>query len=157
MDQRPYLLIEDIKGKTLDFKRGEKASWGIQYINYGKSPTVKGTANASVWVGKTAAAKMNDFFRKLPTAAPPDLTAFIVPPNASAGVGQNGFHYTTLFSETAITEDDSAFMRANDGGVIMAGRTWYTDIFGDSHSSDFCRYTLMSGAIADCPDHNEIR
>jgi hypothetical protein len=157
MDQRPYLLVEDVKGQTLSFKRDEKARWDIQYINYGKSPAVKEETDANIWVRTTAATKMNDFFNKLPKIASPNHTSFIVPPNVNAGKGENGFHYLTLFSDAKITEDDYAFMKTVDGGVIMAGRAWYYDIFGDPHWTDFCRYTLITGAISDCPSHNEIR
>jgi hypothetical protein len=61
-----------------------------------------------------------------------------------------------FFSDDAVTDEEMAFMRAQDGGVIMAGRTWYSDIFGEPHSTDFCKYTLKGGAISDCGLHNEI-
>jgi hypothetical protein len=155
MDQRPYVLVEDIKGQTLDFKKGENARWDIQFVNYGKSPSIKEVTDAHVWVGKNAVAMMDNYFRNLPEIVPPKSAEFIVPPNASGG--PNGFHYVTVWSDAVINPDDVVFMKAEDGGVIMAGRTWYYDIFGESHRTDFCRHTLVSGAVSDCPRHNEIR
>jgi hypothetical protein len=156
MDQRPYILIQDFPG-TFSFPNGQKAKWNIQYINYGKSPSVKEATEAYVWVGKSAISQMEDFFKRTPNRKPDNSANFVTPPNATARPGENGFHYVTLFSDTVVTPDDGAFMQSHDGGVVMAGRVWYSDVFGDDHSTDVCRYTLMSGGVSDCPRHNEIR
>jgi hypothetical protein len=157
MDERPYILVEDTKGQSLNFKKGERARWDIQYVNYGKSPAVKAATDAHVWVGKRAISTTDGFFSKSSVIKPEGMAEFITPPNSSAaGPSANGFHYVTLFSDAATTDDDIAFMKANDGGVLVAGRVWYSDLFGDVHWTDFCRYTLVSGAISDCPRHNDI-
>jgi hypothetical protein len=95
MDQRPYILIENIKGQPLHFKIGEKARWDIQYVNYGKSPSIGEATDAHVWLGKNAAAAMNKFFEETAITKPTGMASFITPPNATAG--PNGFHYVTLF------------------------------------------------------------
>lgn len=157
MDQRPYILIEDIKGQTKVFTIGEKARWDIHYVNYGKSPSIKEATDAHVWVGKTAFAAMEDFFRNATIIKPQGMAEFINPPNAAAATtSANGFHFVTLYSAAAINADEMAFIKTNDGGVVMAGRDWYFDIFGEAHYTDFCRYTLLTGATSDCPIHNEI-
>jgi hypothetical protein len=156
MDQRPYLLVEDIKG-TLKFSRGDKARWDVHYINYGKSPTLDEATDAHVWVGQSAIPNMEEFFKKLTAEKPRGMASFITPPNSSAsGPKDNGFHYVSLFSENAVDQDDVGYMTTHDGGVVMAGRAWYDDLFGERHWTDFCRYTLITGAVSDCPTHNDV-
>jgi hypothetical protein len=157
MDQRPYIFVENIPDQPPRFKQAEKARWDVHYVNFGKSPSINEATDAHVWVGKAAYDKAQEFLKGLPFKKPENMASFITPPNATASRGQPGFKFITLFSDSAITDDEFAFINATDGGVVLAGRVWYYDVFGDRHSTDFCRYSLVTGAISDCPRYNEIR
>jgi hypothetical protein len=63
--------------------------------------------------------------------------------------------YTSILSDDALSDEDIARMRSSDAAIVLAGRTWYRDVFGDLHWTDFCRHPLATGAIAACAQHND--
>jgi hypothetical protein len=150
---RAYVLVEDMKNQRLQISIGQKVRWDIEYVNYGQSMTLNEATDAHVWLGKNAVQQMSAFFSKPALPQPKGMARFITPPNVA---GTHGFHYITLFSENVIDPEGFSFIKENDAGVVMAGRVWYTDIFGVQHWTDFCRYTLTAGGISDCPSHNEV-
>jgi hypothetical protein len=157
-DLRPYLFIEDVKGQIAHVIVGQRLHWDIQFINYGKSPAVKQIQSIYMWIGRTAKAHIESFFVDLPEVLPVGrYPSFIIFPNATANKDEPGYRFSTLISETVITEDDISFIRSTDGGIIIVGRAWYSDIFGDTHSTDICRYWLIAGDMSECPSHNDIR
>jgi hypothetical protein len=70
----------------------------------------------------------------------------------------SGFRFVTAQSEGPITKNDGIFIDSHDMGVILVGRVWYDDVFGETHYTDFCKHTLAkSPAISMCGVHNEIK
>lgn len=146
---RAYILVEDAdSGRRFTPKM--PARWDIRVINYGKTPSVNTTTVAKLWIGKNALSSADAFFND-PSSNPSEITSFVMPPDHRGDYG-----YSSILSDSALSDEDVVRMKSSDDVVVLAGRTWYRDIFGDIHRTDFCRRTLATGAIAACVRHNEI-
>jgi hypothetical protein len=157
MDMRPFVAVSDIANERLVAKTGDKVRWDIQYINYGKSPTKKGVVTAHVWFGEKALASASQFFEQLSSAPPSQWLDFLIPPNANAKPNDNGFTFISILSDTEFADPDKSFVATHDRGIVLAGRFWYTDVFDEPHHTDFCRFTLVTGAIANCGLYNSMQ
>ncbi|UFX41924.1 hypothetical protein HAP47_0021750 [Bradyrhizobium sp. 41S5] len=145
---RAYLIIDDKGNKS--FKRGELARWDIAIYNFGKTPSSETTSVVKLFLGGDALSKAHTFLRD-PTSNPDTRTMMIVPPS-----GTDSPIYSSILSETPMTDDITALAHANNGVIVLAGRAWYRDVFSDLHHTDFCRMTLAGGAVAYCPTDNEL-
>jgi hypothetical protein len=146
---RAYILVEDANGDKR-FTPKMPARWNIRMVNYGKTPSVNTTTVAKLWIGKNALNRADAFFGD-PSSNPSAITSFIMPPDH-----RDDYGYASILSDNALSDEDIALMKSSDAAIVLAGRAWYRDVFGDLHWTDFCRYTLATGAIAACAQHNEL-
>jgi hypothetical protein len=158
-EQRAYVVIDQPKDSNIVYMRvGEKVRWDIQFINFGKTPAIHMGTDKGIWLGSNAMNEMEQFFSKLPRAAPHNGEGglFLPPIIGDGGRNTPGFQYTSIVSESAFSSDDEVFGRTHDKAVVIAGRTWYQDMDGNPHYTDFCDFVIMTGAIGHYEPHTEI-
>jgi hypothetical protein len=123
---RAYILVEDASSDRR-FTPKMPARWDIRVVNYGKTPSVNTTTVAKVWIGKNALNSADAFFGD-PSSNPSAITSFIMPPDH-----RDDYGYASILSDNALSDEDIARMRSSDAAIVLAGRTWYRDVFGDLH------------------------
>ena len=128
-------------------------------VNFGKYLASNNTLSSSSWFGQNAEKVVDEFFTHLPALPDKFDDQFLIPNIGSSNdkLSSPSFTYTTLTSGTAAPSHNAIkYIRSHDGGVMIAGRCWYKDTFGNVYRTDFCFMTLMSGAVSTCSTHNEI-
>jgi hypothetical protein len=158
-EQRPWIALDRPKPTdNIIIQVGQIVRWDVQFINYGKSPAAHVSTKNGIWVGMNAMTEMEHFFSTLPIADPhTGKLGFFVPMLVGDGSRNTpGFTYNSILGDRAVTDEDAAFMRANDGGVVAAARVWYSDTFDNAYRTDFCDIRLKTGAISHYEPHTEI-
>ena len=155
-DQRAFVFAIDPASSSLGFEEGKRLRWDVQFINYGKSPASHVRYDIHIFIGDDVPKRVDSFFassRIVPTAL---QGGFLLPPNVgNGGRDTPSFRFHSAFSDGVLTAKDLMLIQAKDGAAAVAGRVWYDDVFEISHYMDFCRATLITGAVAECSRHNE--
>jgi hypothetical protein len=144
IDQRPYLWVKP-QSPVIEDKKN--LSWSIEVINYGKSPALNVKSCILGWWGSEAPIHVN--------APPPDLDSpeckattqfsMVIPPQGDV--------YTSPSLGSALTPDQLEKIRSLDRGLLIHGRTQYTDSMGNTYESAFCTDRLANGAVESCGDN----
>ncbi len=154
-DRRPYVTARIIGTLAISFAKPIQVN--IQLINWGRSLATDVTVDGHVWYGEGIAAIVDKYFTEIPLVPQQSDILFLIPNIDGDKVQSPSFKYTTIDSgNQAPSHRAIQFILHQDGGVMAAGRVWYRDTFGNRYRTDFCFRTLLSGAMADCPKHNEI-
>jgi hypothetical protein len=146
-EQRPWVLSGDTKTPVL--KPGEIVSWDFVFDNFGKTPAINVLNNGKVLVGEDSLKKVTStYFGTLRTSE-----------NQQRGsiVGPNDPRFRTAQSDEVLQESDIAKIIKVDGGVVLLWQVEYRDTAGNEYFTKVCKYTLKSGAIANCGTHNQIK
>jgi hypothetical protein len=61
--------------------------------------------------------------------------------------------YTSPSLGSALTPDQLEKIRSLDRGLLIHGRTQYTDSMGNTYESAFCTDRLANGAVESCGDN----
>ena len=145
--QRPWLL-SGVTNKPV-LKVGEKVNWNFVFDNFGTTPAMNVLNNGTVLVGEDSLEKVtSDYFGTLRTTE-----------NQERGtvVGHKDPRIRTAQSKKVLQKADIAKLTKIDGGIVLLWKVEYRDISGNDYFTKVCKYTLNSGAIANCGQHNEIK
>lgn len=150
-DQRPY-LIYGITPNTL--VAGRPISVNISLGNYGKSPAVKVKGRGAIFLGVDAMKQADQWFELEAPKPLPTNVGTIVSPGTSATSEKPQF--STLTSSNVVSQQELDFLTNFDFSIVIVSRHEYFDIAGNRYWTDSCYSYLMTGAIPNCPKHNEI-
>ncbi len=159
-DQRPYVLVskaelekDNVGNVTL--RSDTPIMWRVEFLNYGKSPAVNDQYMSKVFFGKDARTEAFAYMDKMPKN--PDK----ITPGRSVDSMPPGEHpdrpsYITSISDTVPARDDLVFITSNEFALYLVGRTFYQDMAGHRYYTDYCRFRLLTGAIAGCAKYNAV-
>ena len=122
--------------------------WTLHFKNDGKVPALHVASRAAVVTHAYAATEVDAFFTDLPKRLPATGSVDKVMP------GERSEKAIVARSKDVATPEDFNAM-AHDGGLYLVGRFEYQSEGGLPCRTDFCRYTVESGAPKECPKHNE--
>jgi hypothetical protein len=155
-DRRPYVTLRTIG--TVKISYGKPIQVNVQMINWGKSLANGVTLAAHVWFGRDTNTAADQFLAQLPLVPQKADEQFLIPNIDGDKPASPSFIYTTITSgDQAPSHNAIQTIRHQDAGVMVAGRCWYKDTFGNWYRTDFCYETLLSGALSTCAKHNEIQ
>lgn len=152
-EQRPYVMPRIY---PIIFSPNQKIVVNIFSGNYGKTPAMKVGTAARIFYGKNALAEAYKWFSQSAQIA------FSRPygPNIPPGTPASSIEAMISFKDTnqIISEKEFNSLATKDFTVVVAVRQAYADILGNEYWTDFCvgRLANGDGAIAYCPQHNEI-
>jgi hypothetical protein len=157
-DERPYLILHKVVPEPIE--GGKEITAEVFGVNYGKSPAVHALGVGGVFFGPQALTEAYGFFDRMGNTrlTPNDhRSEFTVPPGVSATEASDGGGFTSLHTNVVITQEQADWLSRNDFSVVFANRMQYQDIGGNVYQTDTCMTRLASGAIAQCPKHNDIQ
>lgn len=150
-DLRPYLFA--LNGPIQ--KYGDRLAVSITEVNYGKTPALHVAAKGDIIHGPDALAIADQWFRdedKVPRSSNSETTVPPGPPGPGSGLTD------FVASHTVEGQTVESLMHSPNFYVVVVGRLYYSDISGNSYTTDICFTNLSSGKIINCPSpkHNDI-
>lgn len=183
IDQRPYLWTTNTNPQ-ISIVAGQRVWANIQMADYGKAPAIKLRVAGMIFFGPTAKNDADVWFNGLADKVftDPDMSEFVVPPGipslfpptpkrdvskddvgkheskpeAPFNAGFGGGGYFTVMSEKVLSQPDVDYILGTDQSAFIVARLQYFDAFGNRYWTNVCMSRFTSGAIPDCPRHNEI-
>jgi len=155
-DERPYVLVADLKPS---FGPNIKIRADIFFANYGKSPALKVRGRGTIFFGPDAMKQADQWFRtEALKPYPPKSSSTIIPPGVppESDIGP-GITRTTLFSARVASQEEFDYVRQHDFSAVIVVRQEYVDFAGDRYWTNGCWSYFASGAIPQCPTHNDAR
>lgn len=148
---RPYVWVKDT-GKP-HISVGDKASIHIFYTNVGHSPAIVARQKHQMFFGEEAYRIAHG------KEVPGFLPKFTSPARRDSGniLPTNMPKYETAWSSETITPADLEYVKTNDFGWLVMGYFEYFDTIGNAYYTKYCRFHWLSGAIGNCPHHNQIQ
>ena len=155
-DQRPYILL------TRSHLEGERTIsaqqlilWRVEYANYGRTPATHFSSLGRVFFGSNAKKDAYAYMSNMPIdrllIAGPGSEGILAP-----HVPSDGISYATLNSQTVPNNDDIAYISSHEFALFAVGRFFYNDLYGTAHYTDYCRFQLLTGAIGECDQFNDL-
>jgi hypothetical protein len=124
--------------------------WTLHFKNDGTVPALHVATRAAVVTHAYASTEVDAFFTDLPKRLPATGSVDKSMP------GERSEKAITARSKDVATPEDFT-ATAHDQGLYLVGRFEYESESGRACRTDFCRYTVQSGAPQACPTHNESR
>jgi hypothetical protein len=164
IDQRPYVWTSNVDSKT-SIKAGERMWANIHMINYGKSPALRTSGTALIFVGSNAKKDAEQWFAANPDQAFTDTegTQTVVPPGILPPFPDNpekamfgGGGYFTAMSQHVLSQTDVDYILQYEESAVIVARLQYFDGFGNHYWSDICLSRFTNGSTPHCTKHNEI-
>jgi hypothetical protein len=164
-EERPFVLVSEIR--KIQFSVGKAVITDIKFSNSGKSPALHmATIGPGILVGPGAMQQVDATFANLPDTPPEERTevgATIAPGNGSCIAKPEDDAVldcviSTIHSREIIqSDDDLKWITTHDEAVVIMGRTFYRDLTGKLYKTDFCFFRFATGALAFCPNHNDVK
>lgn len=156
-EQRPYVMP---RANPMVFSPNREIVVNIVSGNYGKTPAMKIGIAINIFTGKDALKQAYQWFDKeAPKVHASPYGANIPPATPASSIEATT---NTVRTRQVISKKKFSAIDRMNFGIVVAMRQAYLDIFGNEYWTDFCVGRLApnplapQGAIAYCPQHNEI-
>ena len=153
-EQRPIVVAAIVKPYL---QAQTRITANIFWGNYGKSVALRTKGRGRIFWGTNA---VNDAYEWFSGEAmepyPKDVGGVIIPPGVPANENAPDSHRSTLLSDGIITKTDLDWIVANDFSAVIVSRQDYFDQLGNHYWTEGCWSHFASGAIPQCPKHNEV-
>jgi hypothetical protein len=153
-EQRPIVICAIIK-PYLEAQTKIRADifWG----NYGKSVALKAKGRGRIFWGESALKDAYQWFEgEAKNPYPKGMGGIIIPPGVPASENPPDAHRSTLFSDGTITKPELDWIVANDFSAVIVSRQDYFDQLGNHYWTEGCWSHFATGAIPQCPQHNQV-
>lgn len=179
IDQRPYLWTTNTKPE-MSIQKDQRMWVNIHMVDFGKSPAIKIRVLGKIFIGSNAKDDADKWFGLLEdkffddpnmteTVAPPGIPSIFPQPSEKEKAskiepgkpepwpgGFGGGGYFTVMTDNVLKQPDVDYVLNTDESAFIVMRLRYFDGFGNRYWSDICLSRFASGAVPDCPRHNEI-
>lgn len=152
-DQRPYVMPRAV---PFAITPNQEIIVNLHSGNYGKTPAIKVGVVGNIFLGKDALTRAYQWFSKDASGVFARLNGVNIPPGIPASHIEATIN--TIRTNRIITEREYNSLIRRDFSIVVTLRQAYLDTAGNEYWTDFCVGRLASGegAIAYCPQHNEI-
>lgn len=152
-DQRPYVMPRAIPFMVAP---NQEIIVNLHSGNYGKTPAIKVGVAGGIFLGKDALARAYQWFSKDASVVFNRSSGVNIPPGIPASHLEATIN--TIRTNRIISEKEYNSLVQRDFSIVVTLRQAYLDTAGNEYWTDFCVGRLASGegAIAYCPQHNEI-
>jgi hypothetical protein len=154
-DQRPYLGVLDYANrKEIVMETGKKMSVNFPLANYGKSPAVHAQLAGKIFIGPNAMQEADKWFESFAQGSGLYSGEIAIPPGIPDP--QKYWTYSTSFSDGILTADELEYIAKQNSAAVVTLRIKYSDLAGNSYSSEVCLTTSVNNSLPHCEKHNEL-
>jgi hypothetical protein len=158
--ERPYVNVVHYEYPKRNDPEDHRVHIDLLIINYGRSPALHVIHVGRIFYGQNAMTQADTFFSELGLTHGGHRTweggsSLILPPFSPSDI--ENLPRTTLVTQEPLGPEDTALMHTRLGQIVAVDHMEYKDLAGNTYQTDFCAESLPSGAISNCPTHNEMR
>jgi hypothetical protein len=158
IEQRPYIWPLDYTApkKEPHIVANEQMWMNIYWVNYGKSPAVRGGVTSKIFIGEDAMQQADKWFASLSgrmeSASGPRL---IIPPIIPSDP-EKPLSNSTIKSDGPLSPTEVDYILNTDFPYAAVARFQYFDLAGNRYWSDICMSRFKVGSFPHCPANNEM-